>query len=275
MSVPDPGAIVTSPAPEGIPVPSAGAAPPPASPSITSEPGAGDALLDSPLPDQPLFDRGYVRDLRERAASYRTQLREAQGRAGAYEVFDSYEPDDRQVWIALAQTWRDDPAEAARAMQQIATSVLGEGGSPPAPEPSTDTTTPPGELTPESIQQLIDARFAEQEQKRAEAAAVAQVHNEIRQAGYDPQSLEGMMVLHLAYSETEGDIKAAVAKLQARDQAAYDARIAAARNGHAPLAPTGGAVATSTPDTSGSWDETRRAAQRFLADSQAGSAGQA
>jgi hypothetical protein len=248
-------------------------APPPAPPAVTSEPGAGDPLLDGQLPDQPLFDLGYVRDLRDRAAHYRTQLREAQGRASAYQVFDAYEPDDREVWIALARSWQNDPTEAARAMQQIASSVLGEG-APPVPEPGTDPDEP-GELTPESIQQLIDARFAAQEQKAAEAAAVAQVHAEVRAAGYEPDSLDGMMVLHLAYTETEGDIKAAVEKLRARDQAAFDARMAAGRNGRAPLAPSGGAVATSTPDTSGSWDDTRRAAQRFLADSQTGSAGQA
>ena len=272
MSVVDPGAVYDGAVPPVAPPP---AAPPAPAPSA-APPGDADALLDGDLPNQPLFDMGYVRDLRGRASHYRTAAKEAAERAAAYQVFETYDPDDRQVWINLASTWMQNPEEAARAMQQIATSVLGNGEPAPAlaadePEPSTDYS----DLTPDAVRQLITEAMQERDQKAAEAAAVREVHSEIRQAGYDPQSLEGMMVLHLAYSETNGDIAQAVEKLRARDQAAFDARVAAARNGQAPLAPSNGQVATSTPTTSESWDDTRRAAQAFLAGSQQGVAGQA
>jgi hypothetical protein len=68
--------------------------------------------------------------------------------------------------------------------------------------------------------------LTQREQSKAEAdaqaARLAAINKEVTDLGYTPGSTDLQVVLGIALHETNGDIKAAHAKLVARDQAAVD-----------------------------------------------------
>lgn len=259
---------------ETAPPPPGAVAPPAAPPPGGSTAGSSDQYLDNDLPDQPLFDIAFVRGLRESGARYRTAAREAEAKVAAYGVFDQYEPDDRQVWIDLANTWMQSPEEAARIMAEIAQNVLGEpSSSSSSPSPGSPSTEPPaatappeaGNLTAERVQELIQEAMAGYQKSVAEQQAVDQVFAEIRQAGIEPESDDGFMVLWYANNRTEGDIPKALELVKAKRQAIIDDYVhGRTTQPRAGVAPSNGAVATSQSTHQDSWEETRRAAQAFV-----------
>jgi hypothetical protein len=164
-------------------------------------------------------------------------------------------------------------------MGAIATSVLGEP-APPVMPPGGDGTGagPPsgagvsdGELTPDRVQQMISeaigaqqAAFAQAQQEVLEQAAVDEVYQEVRQSGYDPDSMEGFMVLWLANNSTGGDIGAAAKALGDYRQGIVDSYVAGRRSGVTPLGSAGGTPAAPGVVEIKNLDDARKAADAYL-----------
>jgi hypothetical protein len=176
------------------------------------------------LPDgQRMFERTYVEKLREEAARYRTQLREQQEAAAKYEVFGKYEDDDYQVWQSLADTYLRDPAQAAEMMRTISERILGGA----TPEEATqqviaEQTDDDVFVTPDKVAELVKAELAREREAAQQEAAVESIYAEIREAGFDPMSIDGYQVLWRATNETGGDIAKAVASHRAYRQQIID-----------------------------------------------------
>jgi hypothetical protein len=242
--------------------------PAPAEPTPAAAPT--DDLFANPVgDDQPLVSRGFAENLRSEGAKYRQELRAAQEQLNGYEaVFGGYEQADRDVWFDLARTWQTDPARAAATMQAIANAVMEEQGGVPAETPATPPTpdmTPDanGLLTQEQVQQMIADALGQRDQAAHEDQMVAQVLTEVRAEGIDPDGIEGMMVLWTASNQTNGDIKAAAAKLREYRQSVIDGYVQGRANGTAPTPSAGGVPGTELPQV-GSWDDIRKGAARFM-----------
>jgi hypothetical protein len=261
-------------APPPTPGPEAAAAAPPAAPA------ADDVFAE--LPDQPIFDRGWVDKVRREGQRYREEARSTADKLGAYDtVFGGYDDADRQVWFNLAQTWATDPVRAAQMMGAIASNVLGEPAPPPTgaggdgagtPGPSAPegAGVPSDELTPARVQQMItdalgaqQAEWATAQQQAAEQAAVNEVYAEVRSAGYDPDSMEGFMVLWLANNSTGGDIAGAAKALGDYRQRIVDDYVAGRRSGVTPL-PAGGTPAAPQAMEIKNFDDARKAADAYI-----------
>lgn len=218
------------------------------------------------MPDgQQLFDRSYVTKLRDEAANYRTQLRDAQERSSRYEVLDRYDDADRQVWIELAQSWEQDPYQAAAAMRQIAERVLGDmqqeqedvGGD--SLFDGDDLTA----MTPEKVQEIVAAELARQAEEAELESAVEGVYGELRQAGIDPTSPDGFMVLWRASNQTNGDVAKALEQHQQYKQSIINDFIAAKSSGGA-IAPVPNGIAGAERPQVGNLDDAFAAGRAFL-----------
>lgn len=251
----------------------AGTSAPATSPPASAQP-AGDPLGDLPA-DQAVFDRGYVEKIRGEASRYRTEARTAAEQLQGYEqVYGNYEPEDREVWFALARQWEADPSQAAAAMKEIAERVLGDqapAATPPAATPPQQQTTEqwmntgnPEPLTADQVQQLINDALSQRDTDAAHQRAVDDVFNEVRAAGFDPETSEGFMVLYEANHFTAGDINAAVERIKARDQKIIDDYVAGRRQNFAAPAPNGGVSAASAPEPIKNLDDAKKAADQFL-----------
>jgi hypothetical protein len=221
-------------------------------------------IFNEPTPEQAVFDRGYVERLRSEGARYRTEHKAAADQLAGYEqVFGRYDPEDRQVWLDLANSWATDPSQAAAVMQQIAQAVL----QPETPTASTPAEEPGesglGDLTPAQVQEMIATALGEREQQAAEQRAVDEVYSEIRAAGYDPSTKEGFMVLWLANNGGNGDIQAGIKEMQAWRQSIVDDYVSGRANGHHATPSPNGAVATTQPEVNDLKDA-RKAAEAYI-----------
>lgn len=171
------------------------------------------------MPDgQQLFDRSYVTKLRDEAANYRNQLREAQEQYNRYEVLNRYDEADRQVWLELASRWEQDPYQAAEAMRQIASRVLGDTQQTQQQDPQQQSWEQDSllddvdveSMTPEKVQQIVAAELQRQAEAQQMEQAVEGVYSELRAANIDPSSPDGFMVLWRASNQTGGDIAKAL-----------------------------------------------------------------
>lgn len=253
--------VETAPAatsPESTPPPAASAA------------AAGDGDPFAPLPEsEAIFPRSYVEKLRNEGHKYRTEAQSANQRVQEYEdVFGVYPDEDRQVWMDLARTWAIDPAKAAGVMDQIAKSVLTEGEQPTANGDAAvaEELTEAGEaagLTPQQVEEMIAQALAGRDQAAAEQKMVETIYDEVRKHGYEPESKEGIMLLWTANNETEGDIEAAVAKMQEFRQGIIDDYVAGRATGAQPR-PTPQGVAASEHADIDSFEEARRATDQYL-----------
>jgi hypothetical protein len=152
-------------------------------------------------------------------------------------------------------------------MQQIAQGVLGDQQpEPPQPEqfPAPTLQETVDQLTPEQVRQMIDDTLSARDASAAEQRAISDVFSEVRAAGFDPESAEGFSVLYNANHFTGGDIAKAVDMVRAHDQKVIDDYVAG-RSGARPMpSPSGGVVATSSPDAITNIEDARRAADAFL-----------
>lgn len=243
-----------------------------ATPPVTAPPAAADPLAEPPV-DRAVFDRGYVESIRKEAQRYRE---EARGAAAYNEVFGQYDEPDRAVWLDLARTWAVDPNRAAAIMQQIAGNVLGEDGAgagsagaagpgdPPNRELIDQALTDGEALTPERVQELIDAKFSAQEAQRAEAAAINEVYAEVRNAGFDPDSAEGFMVLWNANHFTNGNIAQAVQMTNQYKQSIIDGYVQGRSSGRVPMPTANGVQATNLGEPIRNLDDAKKATEQFL-----------
>jgi hypothetical protein len=250
-----------------------GAASAVAAPAASASPAPGvvevDALADLPT-DQAVFDRGYVERIRAEGAKHRVAAREAAEKLNGYEqVFGQYDEVDRGVWLDLARTWATDPAAAAQTMDRIARAVLADGGTQAdvveaQQEAMAETIAAeqPG-LTPDMVQQQINAALAEREQAQAQEKAIQGIRDEIAAAGFDPDSREAHSVLYAANRETNGDLQAAIALVKADRQKIIDDYVAERARGGPLPAPDGGA-GTGAPPEILNLDQAGKAARAWL-----------
>jgi hypothetical protein len=249
------GGLTTDNAPSSQQLPAA------ATPSASPAP-AGTDLLGDPPADQAVFDRGYVDSLRREAQRYRTEAQPYN------EVFGVYDEQDRQVWMDLARTWATDPNQAAQIMQQIANGVLG-GPEEPSPqgmpaEPIDAADTDQEELTPERVQQLIDAQFSAREAQAAEARAVQEVYSELHAAGFDENTAEGFMVLWNANHSTNGNIAEAVKMTNDYKQSIIDGYVQGRSSGSVPMPSQNGVQATPFGEPIKNLEDAKRATDAYL-----------
>lgn len=255
-------------------------APAPASPSAASPAPPAGATTDplaEPLPDQAVFNRGYVENIRTQAARYRTEAQQAAAALQPFQdVYGAYDEADREVWFTLAKEWASDPNRAATIMREIANDVLGQtaGGSPATATPGTppseldmpETPTQLEQLTAEQVKALVDSQLAERDQKQAVDRQVEEVFTELRAAGYEPESDEGWWILRNAAQRTNGDIKAAVALWDQFQQGIIDKYVQGRSGNRTAIAPSNGVVAHDAPETITNLQDARRATERFLAE---------
>lgn len=170
--------------------------------------GAPAAPETPPAPagtDQDTFDRAYVEKLRQESAGYRT-------RAKTYdEAFDGFDDESREVFLGLAKDLVNSPEAAARRMIEVSRQLLGD-------EFDSALTGPPPALTREDAERL----WAEKEAARTQEEAIRAVQSEARDLGYKDDTPDMSELFWFASNETNGDLKAAHEKVQARKQAAID-----------------------------------------------------
>jgi hypothetical protein len=195
-----------------------------------TEAPAPDDIPEVPA-DQPVFDRGYVVKIREEAAKYRTELRDLQAKHATYdEVFSGYEPDDVAVWLDLARTWAQDPSSAATMMRDIAQQVLAEGGTPEQAQAAAEAVQQVAEesqatdrpLTAEDVEKLVSERLQTAEAERAREAAIQGIRSEVRELGFEPDSMQGVMLMWIAHNQTGGDLAAAKGVIDTHNQSIID-----------------------------------------------------
>ncbi|HEV7535238.1 MAG TPA: hypothetical protein VGP90_06360 [Acidimicrobiia bacterium] len=230
-----------------------------------SAPSAAPDIFGETPNDQAVFDRSYVERLRTEGARYRTEHNATRQQLSAYETaFGGYAPEDRQVWMDLASTWANNPAEAAEMMNTIAQAVLTpEGDAAPETPAEPVTAEEMAGLTPQQVQEMISSALTAQQQQAAEQRAVDEVYSEIRAAGFDPSTKEGFMVLWLANNGGNGDIQAGIRDMQAWRQSIVDEYVTGRSNGHHATPSPNGAVAT-TQEPIHDLKDARKAAEAYI-----------
>lgn len=183
----------------------AAAAPATAAPGAPAAPAAAEEDL-SPFGEH----AGYIKELRAEAAKYRTS-------AKSYEdVFGQYADEDREVWFELAKLTASDPAAAAAKFEEIAGGLKSRYSEPtPDPAPAGDPKSEP--ITAEKLEQLL----AEREQKAEIDRQVAAINKQVADK-FGEGTPESHLALRYAAQETNGDIDAAIAKVEAYQQGIVD-----------------------------------------------------
>ena len=197
--------------------PEAPAKPQPA--SKDTEPGE-DSDLDTDPPEDLYADpekaRKYVEKLRKEAAAARVKAKEARA------PFEGWSPDDAKVLGEVIQLAAADPKVGAAKMREIA-DLLDKGDVEGAAEAAADASeAAAAHLTPEDIdakvREAVDAKDREHQLNVKRDEIIAKT----KELGYEPGSADYFTVLHVAQFETNGDLEAAHAKIEERNQAIID-----------------------------------------------------
>lgn len=213
------------------------AAPAEAEAPVTAPEGAGEAgedttafgvepSLDGDLPEGvDRFDRAYVEKIRGEAAKYRTAAKPFT------DAFDGYEESDREAILDLAKELLSDPQAAGKRMLEASRSIAGDDFdtwiNPVTPE----------FLTPETL----EAQLAQREESARQKAEVEGIQREAKELGYEEGTADHAKLFFYAANETQGDMKAAHAKMEAEKQGIIDAYVASVKEkgGRFPATPTG------------------------------------
>jgi hypothetical protein len=242
-------------APPAAEAPAAPAQEAPAQPPVTeSAPVDLDADLEGDK-----FDRAYVERLRKEAAGYRSK-------AKTYDdVFSQYEDADRQAFLDLAKMLRENPKAAAEEMSAAAQEILKQYTEA---NPAADV-----DLDPDS-QYMTKAEYARIQQEAAIAAETQAIEAEARELGYvvSTKDVDYRMLLTIAQNETNGDLKAAHSKLEARNQAIIDSYLAAktADAENSPRVPSDTAQIPGTAEPIRTFKDARAGLEAFIAQQRTG-----
>lgn len=231
-----------------------------------SEPGAPVTDdLAAPPDDQSVFSRGYVEKLRGEAQRYRDHASEANNQLQTYDqVFGVYPEGERQIWLNMASAWAQNPEAAVQMMEEISNNYRAENTQqqPQTPPPEA---TP--QLSPDEVKQLVSEQLAARDASVAEQRAIQGIFDEVRTAGFDPETAEGFAVLYNANHFTDGDIGKAVQMVKDRDQKVINEYIAH-RNGRPMPSPQGGVMAAAAGEPIKTIEDARRATEAFLRERQ-------
>ena len=224
---PEPAAAV-DPAPSGDPTPAADPT------SADVDPFEADPALDA-------FPRSYVEKLRQEAAARRTEAQAFK------EAFDGYSDDDREVLLDLAKTLRTDPASAAEWMRAQAEALLaGDDPAGPEGEGAGEGIDPDAPLTAAQLDKYLADRDSKKAAEAAEAKALAEVQDEAKTLGFNPEAKTGperrqyLELLEAAHSEHGGDLAKAATAIKAERQKIIDDWLAgkAAQSDATPTTPS-------------------------------------
>lgn len=160
------------------------------------------------------FDRAYVERLRREAAAARTKAKELES------VFDGYEAEEREGLATLARLLKENPKAAAEEMKAAYDAIMAQY------EPET----PAVDDTPDAERLMTYGDYQKLQEQQAVAAQQRAIEAEARELGYkvDPRDTDYQLLLNVARTQTKnGDIKAAHAIIEARNQAIIDRYVAA------------------------------------------------
>lgn len=145
------------------------------------------------------FPRSYVEELRQEAADYRT-------RAKNYEqAFSGMTEQEQRTFLNLAQDITQDPAAALETLRKVQENLAQqyepEDAAPTSPDQTTN-----GQaqmLTPEQIEAMVEARFAERDNEAKQRGRVQEVFDEALaiNPSYKPGSDSLVQLLHVAQTD--------------------------------------------------------------------------
>lgn len=220
----------------------------------TSEPSAeGEPATQD---ERDTFDRTYVEKLRRESASYRERAKRYQ------EAFDGYEDGQVDAWLGLARQLREDPRATAQELQALAEQI---NQAYEADLEAREAETDQGEqyLTRAQVEEI----FQERERQADLQRRVNQIEADARELGYNvaPDNEDYQELLWVASRTESGDIRAAHAKIEARNQAIYDRMIAKVSGNPNRQVPTGTTPAQGEPQKPKTFAEANEALEAWLA----------
>jgi hypothetical protein len=157
------------------------------------------------------FPREYVEELRGESANYRTKLREFEAK------FEGINEADRDTFLYLMETYKADPAKAAKEMAAIGQAYMDQAGDGEAPADASTKALGPEVMTVEKYQQM-------RQQEDVETQA-GQIRRDAEALGYKAGSPEYGYLLGVAKAG-DGDLNKAHAHIEAQHQARIDAFVA-------------------------------------------------
>ena len=120
-------------------------------------------------------------------------------------------------------------------------------------------------LTPERVQQMIAEAIQNDRAAMQRQQSVEQIHSQVRAAGFEPDSLEGMSIMWLAVNKTNGDMSAAINEWRNRDQSVIDQYVQGKSQQPGYLPPSGNAgTGAATPPMISNMQDARKAAENYL-----------
>lgn len=242
--------------PDPTPEPVAPAAPAQEDPAPAPE--AHEASDDAPATEaeRDTFDRTYVEKLRRESASYRERAKRYQ------EAFDGYEDGQVEAWLGLARQLREDPRATAQELQALAEQI---NQAYEADLESREQETDKGEqyLTRAQVEEI----FQERERQADLQRRVSQIEADARELGYNvsPTDESYQELLWIASRTESGDIRAAHAKIEARNQAIYDRMIAKVSGNPDRKIPSGTTPEQGAPQKPKTFAEANEALDAWLA----------
>lgn len=205
----------------------------PAAPATPEAPAAAEVehTIPEPTAEADTFDRAYVEKLRRESAGYRD-------RAKRYnDVFEGYEEDAVEEWLALASTLKEDPKTAAARFQELAEAINAQYQEEQA---AAEVAAVEGDapLTRKELEAFWSAKQAESEQ----AMLVKKIELDAKELGYEKGSDDYELLLFEASRLPNGSIQDAHAKIEARNKAVLDAHLAKLGMQPNPIVPVPGSA---------------------------------
>lgn len=164
-------------------------------------------VVEGDAPAEPkIFDEGYVKELRQESAGYRTKLRELET------VFEGVEGADLDTFKYLIQTYAADPSKGLAEMARITQAALGQE-TPPAEVPADD-------------EVLTVSKYEEMQRQQRVDAEAREISRQAVDLGYKTGSPEFKYLLEVAKTVPDMDLAKAHEKIEAQYQARIDAFVA-------------------------------------------------
>lgn len=153
------------------------------------------------------YSPAVVGRLRDEAARYRQEA------ARYSSAFEGYDESERDIWLALPQAYREDPAAVGKWMQEQAAILLAEDND------EDDDGDIPEYVTPDQLEEAL----SQTQQQAVLDAQVQAVYRQAEEMGYEPGTTDYMNLLWLASEKTEGDLGKAHEMIEADRQRIIDA----------------------------------------------------
>lgn len=176
------------------------------------------------------IDSAYVERLKSESISHRLKAKEYR---------EKYEP-----WQDVLDGWDEEQAQAVRDLLAAAkagdtdaiTAILGLDSSTPLAEQTPAAAAEAAYLTANDLERIL----SEREQKAQVEAQVKAIESEAVELGYEKGSNEYALLFKIAHEQTDGDLKAADAKVKAWEQSLVDKFVAGKAGGATPPPAAGG-----------------------------------